>query len=72
MKQFVDNAIKQLKQTYEISPESEALFRRCYETLFKLTAEQEEHGINNQNRQQIEQANRDMVELLHGCSFKAK
>lgn len=72
MKQFVDNAIKQLKQTYEVPPESEALFRQCYETLFKSTAEQAEHGANDRNRQLVEQANKEMVELLHNCSFKVK
>lgn len=72
MKQFVDNAIKQLKRTYEIPPESEALFRQCYETLFELAAEQKDLGINDQNRLLIEKANKEMVLLLHDCSFKAE
>jgi len=72
MKQFADNAINQLKQTYEVPPNLEPAFRECYGTLFELAAEQAEHGISDRNRQLIEQANKEMVELLHGCSFKVK
>ena len=70
MNQFVNNAINQLKQTYEVPLDLESSFRQCYEILFKLTAEREEHGANESNRQQIDQANKEMAELLHNCSLK--
>ena len=70
MKQFVDNAINRLKQTYEIPSEVEPAFRKCYEALFKLTIEQEENGTNLTTRQQIDEVNREMIELLHSCPVK--
>lgn len=71
MKQFVDNAINQLRKTYEISPDVEPSFRKCYEILFKLTIEREENSTNIQTQQRIEEANREMIELLHACPIKA-